>query len=367
MIYLDYQATTPLAPEAREAMLKHLDGPDGTGFGNPHSAHKLGRQAAAAIEAAREKVAALFPSGGQVIFTGGATEGLNTVLRGTNGDVLTFATEHSAVRDGKRPVQEEGRDFDILPVGSDGLADLGALETVANVNTGIVSAMAVNNEIGVKHPIGDIAAIARRQDALLLVDGVQAFGRIDLTNCPADFIAISAHKIHGPKGIGALWLREGAGFDPLTFGGGQEAGLRSGTLSPALIAGLGAAAALAGAHMEEDAAHVELLWNRAREHFGSWPLNGSAEHRWRGNMNIRKDGLDVGRLMSDCRNIMFSAGSACASGSGRPSHVLKAIGLSDAEAKSSIRLGWGRYTSLQEIDEAAAAIKAAVKEQEVWT
>lgn len=366
MIYLDYQATTPLAPEAREAMLKHLDGPDGTGFGNPHSAHRLGRQAAAAIEAAREKVAALFPSGGQVIFTGGATEALNTVLRGTTGDVLTFATEHSAVRDGVRPVHEEGRDFDILPVHSDGLADLSALEAAANPNTGLIAAMAVNNEIGVKHPLTGIAATARKHDAFMLVDGVQAFGRIDLKDCPADFIAVTAHKIHGPKGIGALWVREGVGFDPLTFGGGQEAGLRSGTLSPALIAGLGAAAELAGERMEEDAAHVEALWTRAREHFGGWTLNGSAEQRWHGNMNIRKDGLDVARLMSDCRNIMFSAGSACASGSGRPSHVLKAIGLSDAEAKSSIRLGWGRYTGLEQIDEAAKTILAAAKEQELW-
>jgi cysteine desulfurase len=366
MIYLDYQATTPLAPEARAAMLKHLDGPDGTGFGNPHSPHKLGRQAAAAIEAAREKVAALFPSGGRVIFTGGATEGLNTVLRGTTGDVLTFATEHSAVRDGKRPVNEEGRYFEILPVQSDGRADLGELDAAANANTGLIAAMAVNNEIGVKHPIGDIAAIAQRNDAFMLVDGVQAFGRIDLTDCPADFIAISAHKIHGPKGIGALWLREGTSVDPLTFGGGQEAGLRSGTLSPALIAGLGAATALAGERMEEDAAHVEALWNRAREHFDGWTLNGSAEHRWHGNMNIRKDGLDVARLMSDCRNIMFSAGSACASGSGRPSHVLKAIGLTDAQAKNSIRLGWGRYTTIDQIDEAAKTILAAAKEQELW-
>lgn len=367
MIYLDYQATTPLAPEAREAMLKHLGGPGGTGFGNPHSLHKLGRQAAAAIEVAREKVAALFPSGGQVIFTSGATEGLNTVLRGTTGDVLTFATEHSAVRDCKRPVNDERREFEILPVKTDGRADLGALGAAANANTGLIAAMAVNNEIGVKHPLDAISAFARRCDALVLVDGVQGFGRIDLSNCSADFIAISAHKIHGPKGIGALWIREGAVLAPQSFGGGQEAGLRSGTSSPALIAGLGEAAALAKARMAEDAAHVESLWARAREHFDGWVLNGSGEDRWRGNMNIRTDGLDVARLMSDCRNIMFSAGSACASGSGRPSHVLKALGLSDVEAKSSIRLGWGRYTTRDEIDEAAKTIKAAVKEQRVWT
>jgi len=261
----------------------------------------------------------------------------------------------------------EGRSFEILPVARDGRADLDALEATANANTGLVAAMAVNNEIGVAHPLEGVATAVRKHDALMLVDGVQAFGRIDLTDCSADFIAISAHKIHGPKGIGALWIREGLSVNPLTFGGGQEAGIRSGTLSPALIAGLGAAAALAQTRMEEDAAHVEALWTRAREHFDGWVLNGSSEHRWCGNMNIRKAGLDVARLMSDCRDIMFSAGSACASGSGRPSHVLKALGLGDAEAKSSIRLGWGRYTTLQEIDEAAAAIKAAAKDQEVWT
>ena len=146
-------------------------------------------------------------------------------------------------------------------------------------------------------------------------------------------------------------------------GGGQELGLRSGTLSPALIAGLGAAAKLANARQGEDRDHIEALWKRARELFEDWTLNGSEDQRWHGNLNIRRDGLDVARLMSDCRNVMFSAGSACASGSGRPSHVLKAIGLNDAQAKNSIRLGFGRYTTLDQIEEAAQAINAAAKEQ----
>ena len=149
-------------------------------------------------------------------------------------------------------------------------------------------------------------------------------------------------------------------------GGGQEAGLRSGTLSPALIAGFGAAAQVAAERMNQDAEHAEQLWTRARELFEGWELNGSAAARWHGNLNIRREGLDVARLMSDCRNVMFSAGSACASGSGRPSHVLKAIGLSDSEAKNSIRLGWSRYTTIESIEEAASAILAAVKEQEKW-
>ena len=177
-------------------------------------------------------------------------------------------------------------------------------------------------------------------------------------------IAVSAHKIYGPKGIGALWLRDGLTLSPIIHGGGQEQGLRSGTLSPALCAGFGVAAQLAVERMDEDAAHVETLWTRARELFAGWTLNGSAEARWHGNLNIRKDGLDVARLMSECRDVMFSAGSACASGSGRTSHVLAAIGLSQAQAKSSIRLGFGRYTTLDEIEQAAASINAAAEAQQ---
>ena len=363
MIYLDYQATTPLAPEAREAMIRHLDGPDGTTFGNPHSSHKLGRQAAAAVEAARERVAALLPPGGTVIFTSGATEALNGVLRTVACDVHTFATEHSAVLDCRYPVGQEGYDFDILPVSREGLADIDALKGVVDDDSHLVAAMAVNNEIGTRHDLNAIAAVAHKHDAALLVDAVQAFGRIDLTRCPADMIAISAHKIHGPKGIGALWLRDRGSVETFQYGGGQEAGLRSGTLSPALCAGFGAAAALAAERMQEDAAHVDALWARARELFADWTLNGSETARWRGNLNIRKDGLDVGRLMSEVRQVMFSAGSACASGSGRPSHVLKAIGLGDAEAKSSIRLGFGRYTTMEQLEEAAKLINNAASQQ----
>jgi cysteine desulfurase len=193
----------------------------------------------------------------------------------------------------------------------------------------------------------------------VLVDAVQAYGRVPLTELDADFIAISAHKIHGPKGIGALWIRDGEEVEPLMFGGGQEAKLRSGTLSPALCAGFGAAAQIAEERMTADAEHIEALWTRARELFAEWTLNGSASERWHGNLNIRREGLDVSRLMSDCRNVMFSAGSACASGSGRPSHVLSAIGLSDREAKASIRLGFGRYTRRDDIEQAARAITEA--------
>jgi cysteine desulfurase len=356
MIYLDYQATTPLAPEARDAILRWLDGPDGTGFGNPHSAHRMGRMAAAAIEAARDKIAALFPPGGKVIFTGGATEALNLAIRGSGngGSVSYSAIEHSAVGD---TAQAAGKSH-ILNVGHDGQCD--ASQDLPP-NTRLIAVMQINNEIGVIQPTVEWHRRAKEANALYLCDAVQAYGKVEVTG--VDMIAVSAHKLHGPKGIGALWVRDGVELNEMQTGGGQEYGLRSGTLSPALIAGFGAAAELANERMAEDAAHVEALWVRARELFADWTLNGSAEARWHGNLNIRRDGLDVARLMSDVRDVMFSAGSACASGSGRPSHVLKAIGLSDAEAKSSIRLGFGRYTTLEKIEIAANKINVAAKEQ----
>jgi len=356
MIYLDYQATTPLAPEAREAMLRWLGGPDSDGFGNPHSAHRMGRMARAGIETARDQVAALFPAGGRVIFTSGATEAINLAIRGSgrNGTVTVSAVEHAAVFD----TAAAAADRHILGVDATGVCD--PAQGLPG-DTRLVCVMQVNNEIGTVQPTSDWHAKAQAAGALYLCDAVQAYGKLPVAE--ADFVAISAHKFHGPKGIGALWVRDGVVLAEVQTGGGQEFGLRSGTLSPALIAGMGAAAARANEALDSDAEHIETLWNRARTLFEGWELNGSADARWHGNLNIRRDGLDVARLMSDCREVMFSAGSACASGSGRPSHVLRAIGLSDAEAKSSIRLGFGRYTTLADIDDAAAAIKAAADAQ----
>ncbi|WP_421990461.1 cysteine desulfurase family protein [Qipengyuania sp.] len=356
MIYLDYQATTPLAPEARDAMLRWLDGPGGTGFGNPHSAHRMGRQARAAIELARDQVAALFPPNGRVIFTGGATEALNLAIRGSGqgGTVSYSAIEHSAVGD---TAQDAGKSH-VLNVAKNGQCNT---KQDLPADTRLVCVMQVNNEIGTIQPTIEWHRKAKENNALFLCDAVQAYGRIELTG--ADMIAISAHKFHGPKGVGALWVRDGLDLHEVQTGGGQEFGLRSGTLSPALIAGMGAAAAEAKDRMEQDREHVEKLWRRAREFFVDWTLNGSEEARWHGNLNIRRKGLDVARLMSDVRDVMFSAGSACASGSGRPSHVLKAIGLSDKQAKNSIRLGFGRYTTPEEIEEAAGKINAAAEAQ----
>jgi cysteine desulfurase len=355
VIYLDYQATTPLAPEAREAMLRWLGGPDSDGFGNPHSAHGLGRAAKAAVEVAREQVAALLPPGGRVVFTGSACEAVNLAMRGCAGDgpIAYSAIEHPAVRDTAMAL---GNAYE-LPVDGEGLTDPAA---PLRAGTRLVAVMQVNNEIGTVQPVAEWAAKARAAGALMLCDAVQAYGKVPVAE--ADLIAVSAHKLYGPKGIGALWVRDGVELAPQITGGLQE-GLRSGTLSPALCAGFGAAAKLADEALDRDAEHVRRLWNSARELFEGWQLNGSAAHRWHGNLNLRRDGLDVARLMSDCRQVMFSAGSACASGSGKPSHVLKAIGLSDAQAKNCIRLGFGRHTTLAEIEEAAALINAAADAQ----
>ncbi len=356
-IYLDYQATAPLAPEALEAMLPWLR----DHCANPHSPHRDGRAAAAAIEVAREAIAALLPSGGRLFFTSGATEALNWALRCTaQGGLAVAATEHAAVLDTAQWLAAQGRPVTLLPVDQNGLL---APDMSLPTGTGLVAAMLVNNEIGVIQPIADLAATAHEAGALFLCDAVQGYGRIPLPEGP-DLIAISAHKIHGPKGIGALWVRDGIAISPLIHGGGQEGGLRSGTLSPALCAGFGAAAQLAARRMAEDAAHIAQLWDMACGMLPQgWAINGATTARYRGNFNIRKAGVDVARLMSDLRHIAFAAGSACASGSGRPSHVLRALGLSDAEAKSSIRIGFGRTTRQEDLRSALNEIFQAADAQ----
>ncbi len=356
-IYLDYQATTPLAPEALAAMQPWL----ADKFANPHSPHRLGREAAAAVEVARDAVAALLPPGGRVYFTSGATEALNWALRcAGHGGIALPETEHAAVRDTALWLGTQGRAVTLLPVDAEGLV---TPHTALPQGTGMVAAMLVNNEIGVIQPIFELAEHAHAAGALFLCDAVQGFGRMPIPEGP-DLIAVSAHKIHGPKGIGALWVKEGVSIAPLLHGGGQEGGLRSGTLSPALCAGFGAAARLAAARMEADDAHVRTLWQAACDELPSgWSINGSATHRYFGNFNVRHEGVDVARLISELRDIAFSAGSACASGSGRPSHVLRALGLSDAEARSSIRIGFGRYTSEDELRGALQRIFRSAQQQ----
>lgn len=362
MIYLDYQATTPLAPEAFSAMEPWLRDQ----FANPHSMHAPGRAAAAAVEVAREHVAALLPEGGRVIFTSGATEAINLAVLGVEqGDIVTIATEHAAVRDAAaEAVRRTGFNLTLLPVETNGTVDEKAAFADIVPGVGLVLAMLVNNEIGVIQPIKQLAELAQFAGAPLFCDAVQGYGRIAIPDC-VDLVAVSAHKIHGPKGIGALWLRDGLAVAPLIYGGGQEQGVRSGTLSPALCAGFGAAAKLAADRFDADAAHVSALWDAAQPLLGDWTINGSIEHRYLGNLNIRRDGFDAARLVSELRDIAFSLGSACASGSGRPSHVLGALGLTGAQARSSIRLGFGRYTTREELIEALERINAAADAQGV--
>lgn len=364
-IYLDNQATTPLAPEVFDVMVPWLR----DNFGNPHSPHILGRKAAAAVEVAREQVAGPLPKSGSLLFTGSATEAINLgfgavhALKAAGRDkIIVLDTEHAAVRDTALSYEKHGFMVEKHPVGPDGIVSLKQLGEAIDEKTALVAVMLVNNEIGVIQPVAGIAELAHASGALMLCDIVQGYGRVDIPD-NVDMAAISAHKIYGPKGIGALWFRDGISLPPAIHGGGQERGIRSGTLSPALCAGFGQAAALCMAHRESDAAHIQALADKARSCFADWTINGALDQRYSGNLNIRRDGVDVGRLMSDVRGVAFSAGSACASGSGRPSHVLAALGLTTARIKSSIRLGFGRYNSLEDIEMASKYINEAVEAQ----
>lgn len=370
-IYLDYQATTPMAPEVHDAMLSQ-------GYANPHSAHKMGRKSAAAIEVARDQINELMPDG-DIIFTSGATEALNLAILGTlpsidkaRNKIIVLPSEHAAVLDVCAHIEKYGligddgvhRRYEIKQASlqANGLVDMQNLSEQIDGQCALVIAMQVNNEIGVIQPIEAIAGLAHAHGALMLCDMVQGFGRID-TAPNIDVAALSSHKIYGPKGIGALWMSKGVIVNSISHGGGQEKGLRSGTLSPALCTGFGMAAHLMRINHEKDAQHIIEIKEAIMPIIADWTINGDIERRYGGNLNMRMDGLDVARLMSDLRHLSFSAGSACASGSGRTSHVLKAIALSDAQAKNSIRLGFGRYSDKEEIIEAVKAIDRAAKAQ----
>jgi len=367
MIYLDYQATTPVAPEVQAAMRPWNE----EKFANPHSASKWGSEAAAAIAIAREQVeAAIGVSGGRFAFTSGATEALNWALKGTferslRRKLVTIATEHAAVLDTAAWLEGQGIQVVCLPVGRDGLVELDKAAEAIDDETALVAAMLVNNEIGTIQPIAGLARVAHAKGALMLCDAVQGFGRMAIPEGP-DLIAISGHKIHGPKAVGGLWMRDGAEPAPLLHGGGQEQGLRSGTLSTALCVGLGEAARLMVERREADTAHIEKLWHIALTTLGEgWVINGGIEQRYHGNLNVRREAVDGARLMFDLRNVALSLGSACASGSGRPSHVLRALGLTDREARSSVRLGFGRYTGEDELALACRGIADAARKQQV--
>lgn len=364
-IYLDYGATTPLDPGVAAAMAPW----GGEGFGNPHSAHRWGYEAKAAVELARAEIAATIGAAPETIaFTSGATEAANWALKGvltapgqTRRRVVTLATEHSCVLETAQYLESIGARLTLLPVRDDGRLDIGDLERTLGEDVAIVAAMAVNNEIGVIQDIAAIAAAAHRVGAILFCDAAQGFGKIaiDVDAMGIDLMAMTAHKVHGPKGVGALYRRPFTRLTPLLHGGGQEDG-RSGTLPTALIAGFGAAARIARERMAADRAHAGALAARLLAGLDvPVQVHGSRDARWPGNLNLGFPGV-ARPILPHLAGIAASSGSACSQLSGRPSHVLTALGLDDLAARSALRLGFGRFTTEAEIDTAVAIINAAV-------
>jgi cysteine desulfurase len=365
-IYLDYGATTPLDPAVAEAMAPW--GVDG--FGNPHSAHLWGYKAKAAVEVAREQVARLINAPPESIaFTSGATESNNWAIKGllmaqTRRRIVTLATEHSSVLETVQYLAGIGAQATIVPVRANGLVDLGDLERALGEDVALVSVMAVNNEIGVVQDLAAISALVHGVGAVFHVDAAQGFGKlpIDVEAMGIDLMSITAHKIYGPKGVGALYRRPFTTITPLLHGGGQEDG-RSGTLPTALIAGLGAAARIAGTRMAADHAHALLLRDRLLAGLSvQSQINGDRDRRWPGNLNLSFPGI-AAPLLPALPGLAISSGSACAAVTGRASHVLTALGLPEVTAKASLRLGFGRFTTAAEIDSAATLINAAVRQK----
>ncbi|TNE62015.1 MAG: aminotransferase class V-fold PLP-dependent enzyme [Alphaproteobacteria bacterium] len=373
-VYLDYQATTPLDERVLAAMMPYLTAK----FGNPHSStHRFGWEAEAALDVARGQVASLIGAAAdEIYFTSGATESNNLVLKGVmdvwgkkRPELVTVATEHKCVLEAAAACARAGYDVTVLPVGPDGLVDLDQVAEAVSERTALVSVMAVNNEIGVIQPLREIGAIAKRHGALFHTDAAQGFGKIvlDVDDLSLDFMSISAHKIYGPKGVGALYKRAGrqTALTPQMSGGGQEHGLRSGTQAPALVAGLGAAAALCAQGIGQEAGHIEALMARLKARlFADLPgllLNGSESARWVGNLNISFPGLDGDLLLASIRSLAVSSGAACASAMTGPSYVLAAIGRTETETKAALRIGIGRFTTDAELDFAADEIVGAVR------
>ncbi len=367
-IYLDYGATTPLDPAVAAVMEPWgLDG-----FGNPHSAHMWGYKAKAAVERAREQVAGLINAPVESIaFTSGATESNNWALKGlltapgqTRRRIVTLATEHSSVLETAQYLAGIGAQLTIVPVREHGLVDLGDLERALGEDVALVSVMAVNNEIGVVQDLAGIGRRAHAVGAVFHVDAAQGFGKLplDVDACGVDLMSITAHKIYGPKGVGALYRRPFTVITPLLHGGGQEDG-RSGTLPTALIAGLGEAARIAGERMAADHAHALQLRDRLLAGLSVLHrINGDLDRRWPGNLNLSFPGV-VMPLIQQLPGLAISSGSACAAVTGRASHVLTALGLPEPTAKASLRLGFGRFTTATDIDTAATLINAAVQRQ----
>ncbi len=372
-VYLDNQATTPCDPRVLAAMLPWFT----EHYGNPHSAeHRMGQDAAAAVEAARAEVAALIGAEPrEIVLTSGATEANNIAIKGAArharrmGDprrrVVTVATEHKCVLESVADTAEDGFEPVVLPVDSDGRLDPAVLRAALAEPTLLVSVMAVNNETGVIQDIPALAAVARDAGALFHTDAAQAAGKIALDVHGIDLLSLSGHKLYGPKGVGALYVRRRprVRLAPLFSGGGQESGLRSGTLPTPLVVGLGEACRLARLEMEEEAARLFKLRDRLlaglRRRVPELQVNGSQRHRIPGNLNVTfpVPALDLMRAVPE---LCVSTGSACSSAAIEPSYVLRAIGLTDAAAARTLRLGLGRFTSAADVDYAVEALATAV-------
>ena len=376
-IYLDYQATTPIDPRALDAMLPFFR----EDFGNPHSTqHSFGQRAEAAVESARSKIANLIGADArELIFTSGATESNNIAIIGASrfrakmGDgvkrVIVFAFEHKCVLEAARSLKEEGFTVEVLPVTPDGFADLDALKHALRTPASVVSLMAANNEIGTIQPIEKAGELTRSAGALLHVDAAQAVGKIplSLSQLNADLLSISAHKMYGPKGVGALYVRRRprARILPLFQGGGQERGLRSGTIPAALCVGFGAAAEIALENMTEEAELLQKLRTKfcdALDAAGAkYKINGSMTSRLPGNLNISFDNTSALHVMQNAPNVAISTGSACSSASVEPSYVLQALGVDDIVAAGALRIGFGRMTTEVEVELAARELAAAAR------
>ena len=360
-IYLDNNATTPVDERVLEAMLPYFK----DRFGNAASrTHAFGWEAEDAVDRAREQIAGLINAHpNDIVFTSGATESDNLAIKGVvaaahRPHVITQATEHHAVLDSCRAVERAGASVTVLPVDSHGLVDLQDVANAITANTVLVSIMAGNNEIGTCQALGEIGALCREKGVYFHTDAAQAIGKVPLDTeaMHIDLLSISAHKCYGPKGMGALYVRSRPRVRLVgqVDGGGHEKGMRSGTLNVPGIVGLGEACALARQHLATEAERCRKLCQRLRDHLfdalDQLQLNGHPNRRLPGNLNISFAGVDGESLLMGLRDVALSSGSACTSASLEPSYVLKAIGVGDDMAQSSIRFGIGRFNTEYEID-----------------
>jgi cysteine desulfurase len=375
-IYMDYHASTPVDPRALAAMLPFFT----MHFGNAASrTHAFGWKADDAVEGARRQVAALLrASAKDVIFTSGATESNNLAIKGVahalrakGNHLVTLRTEHKAVLDSCKHLQKEGFEVTYLDVGADGLVDLDDLRRAIGQRTVLISVMAANNEIGVLQPVREIGLIARECGVVFHSDAVQAVGKVpfDVDEIGVDLVSITAHKMYGPKGVGALYVRRQdrrLELEPLFDGGGHERGLRSGTLNVPGIVGFGMAAEIARQEMGTEAVRMRSLRDRLLAALSArvpdLHVNGSLEHRLPNNLNVSFPGVAGEALLVGISDICVSAGSACASGSEEPPYVLTALGLDPDLARASIRFGLGRPTTEEEVDYAAGKVADVVRQ-----